>query len=452
MTRLSGLCYPIRQLVSPTQSTVLSLHNLRVRRGTEWEVQLGALELGSGEVAALVGPSGCGKTSVLLSLLGVAPDLVMEGERRLFSGPWPASREELRRVLSGPLVLLLQDAKGSLDPLQKVSVQVHTVTGKPPDECIAALRSLGVEDAVRVAGAYPHQLSGGEAQKVQFTIALLRGPKLLVADEPTSSLDGASIEEFTSGLELLQNRHSTAALIATHDLGLVAALGARTFEFDRGDFVPASSEVPQWPRAVPGELGAPAVTVRGLVKSYGSTHVLRGLDLTVHEGEVVAVVGPSGCGKSTLARILTGHLSPDRGGITGADSAQLLFQDAYASLTPHRTIRSLIQETRRPDFDADQEARNLGLSIAKLASRPGQLSGGERRRAALLRALSVGPSALVLDEPTASLDHPTAVMVIDMVMRVQRRRGLACVLITHDRSLASAQAHRVLSMVDGRLQ
>ena len=452
MTRLSGLCYPIWQLVSPTRTSVLSLHDLRVRRGPDWQVQLSALDLCRGEVAALVGPSGCGKTSLLLGLLGIVTDLVVAGERSLFDKPWPGSGEEVRRVLGGPVVLLLQDAKGSLDPLQKVSAQVQTVTGKPAADCIAALRSLGVEDAARVAGAYPHELSGGEAQKVQFTIALLRGPELLIADEPTASLDGASIEDFTEGLRLLQERHSTAALIATHDLGLVAALGARTFEFDGEGFVPGTNSLLQWPRADPGAVGAPVMSVRGLVKSYGSTEVLRGLDLAVHGGEVVAVVGPSGCGKSTLARILAGHLAADRGEITGGAGVQLLFQDAYASLTPHRTIRSLVDETRRRGFDTEQEAESLGLPAEKLTGRPAQLSGGERRRAALLGALSVEPSILVLDEPTASLDHQTAVMVMDMVMRVQRRRGLACLLITHDRSLATTQAHRVLSLVDGRLQ
>jgi ABC-type dipeptide/oligopeptide/nickel transport system ATPase subunit len=131
---------------------------------------------------------------------------------------------------------------------------------------------------------------------------------------------------------------------------------------------------------------------------------------------------------------------------------QLLFQDAFASLTPGRTIRELLEETRVESFDCDREAAAIGLSADSLDRTASELSGGERRRAALLCALSVDPPVLVLDEPTASLDHDSARSVMMMVMNAQRRRRLACLLITHDREMADAFAHRVLELTQGRLQ
>jgi ABC-type glutathione transport system ATPase component len=458
---------------------VLALHDIRVQRGADWSVSLACLEIGTSEVVALVGPSGCGKTTLLLGWTGLLRDLDVTGGRYVDGAAWPAANTApWRELLAGPVTVLLQDSLAALDPLQRIGVQIDTVTASSVDARRAALRSLGVEDPDRILAARPHEISGGQAQKVLLAIALLRESRLLLADEPTASLDGASIDGFVTGLKLLREWHGTAVLLATHDLDLVRAVGARVFSHRDGRFESADSPVRAWPES-PGSPSAGAVLrVRGLTKSFGATPVLRGIELELGSREVVAVVGPSGCGKSTLARILTGHLQADAGTITcaapgellpeaaagdhanRADRAgamdrardrQLLFQDAFASLTPHRTIRSLLDETRTGSFDSEREAAAIGLCPDALDRTAAELSGGERRRAALLRSLSVCPSVLVLDEPTASLDHDAAESVMMTVMDAQRRGELACLLITHDRGLADAFGNRVLELRDGRM-
>jgi peptide/nickel transport system ATP-binding protein len=434
------------------------------------------LELGASEVAALVGSSGCGKTSLLLGWTGLLPDLDVTGSRRVLGAAWPeANTSPWREMLAGPVTVLLQDAKAALDPLQRIGVQIRTVTGSSVDQCLEALGSLGLSEGKRILESRPHELSGGQAQKVLLAIALLRAPKLLLADEPTASLDGASIDSFVAGVELLRERHGTAILLATHDFTLVEAVGARLFEHHEDAFEAASARSRTWPDWERRECRGVVLRVQGLTKSFGANSVLCDLEMQIAPGEVVAIVGPSGCGKSTLARILTGHLKPDRGRVecasrqkllfqetgrvqadrpteTGVTDRQLLFQDAFASLTPGRTIRELLEETRVESFDCDREAAAIGLPADSLDRTASELSGGERRRAALLRALSVDPPVLVLDEPTASLDHDSARSVMMMVMNAQRRRRLACLLITHDREMADAFAHRVLELTQGRLQ
>ena len=439
--------------VPPTETPVLALSSLRARRSNGWSVGIEELSLRASEVAALVGPSGCGKTSLLLGWTGLLSELDVSGDRLVDGVPCPdADSDPWREMLAGPVTLVLQDPKATLDPLQKVQTQIATVTGAARDDCLAALRALGLSDAERIAGAWPHQLSGGQAQKVLLAIALLRAPRLLLLDEPTGSLDGASIDDLVAGLDLLRERHQTAVLLATHDASLVAALAARVFQFEDGWFRESIGGDNGWPAAERAEPGEEVVlTATGLCKAYGGTTVLSNCDLSLCRSEVVAVVGPSGCGKTTLARILTGHLEADAGNVVGGAGSQLLFQDAYASLTPHRTIGKLIQETRTPLFDVAAETAAVGLPADRLACYPGELSGGERRRAALLRALSVEPHVLVLDEPTASLDHGTAVSVMRMLMEISVLRGLACVLITHDEAMADAVAHRILRFRKGRL-
>ncbi|MEE9127150.1 MAG: ATP-binding cassette domain-containing protein, partial [Planctomycetota bacterium] len=149
---------------------------------------------------------------------------------------------------------------------------------------------------------------------------------------------------------------------------------------------------------------------------------------------------------------LSGHLQPDSGWIGGLNNGvHMLFQEAYASLTPHRSILDLVREIAAPGFSILGEAMRLGLSPDRLLHTAGELSSGQRRRAALLRALSVEPKVLILDEPTASLDRDTASAVMRLVLDVQQQRQLACLLITHDRSLAEAVADEVVEMSEGTL-
>ena len=201
--------------------------------------------------------------------------------------------------------------------------------------------------------------------------------------------------------------------------------------------------------ARPGEVLLQCKDVR---VSLGGHEILRGVDLELCAGEIISIVGPTGCGKTTLARVLSGHLQPDSGWIGGTQhGVQMLFQEAYASLTPHRSILDLVAETAVPGFQIHAEATRLGLSVDRLEHTAGELSAGQRRRAALLRALSVAPKVLILDEPTASLDQDTASAVMSMVLEVLHRHHLGCLLITHDRSLARAVAHEMLEMSEGVL-
>lgn len=439
-------------MVSPADA-VLAVRRLCVGRPGGIRVELPELTLAAGGAAALVGSSGCGKTTALMGLLRLQPELEVEGWVEVCGAELPvAGSSDWRRLLRERLAVVLQDARASLDPLTRLGVQLEQATGASRDQAVEALAALGIEDAQAVLRRFPHQVSGGQAQRVCLAVALLRAPALVVADEPTAALDDERLEDLLRCFEVLRQRTGTAVLVATHDHALIEGLAAEAYRHDSGRFVRAGASVAAWPRAE-GTAGAdPALSCRGIGVLRGGQWILRDFSLDLPRGSIVALVGPSGAGKSTLAKVLSGHLQPDEGEVqqVRAGAVQMLFQDAYASLTPGRTVGALVREVATADFDVAAQARELGLDEKHLGRTAASLSGGERRRAALLRALAVRPEVLVLDEPTASLDRDTAIPVVELLLRTQRRDDVTYLLITHDLDLARAVADSVVKIEDGR--
>ncbi|TFD71082.1 ABC transporter ATP-binding protein [Cryobacterium sp. Hb1] len=214
------------------------------------------------------------------------------------------------------------------------------------------------------------------------------------------------------------------------------------------------------------------IQARGLRKSFGTTDALRGIDLDIHRGEVIAVMGPSGSGKSSLLHCLAGVLVPDGGtvivdGITvsalneARRSALRLtefgFVFQFGQLLPdltavdNITIPLLLGGMRRRQAlkEAHGWLDRLGLETAA-AKLPGELSGGEAQRIAIARALVAHPSVLFADEPTGSLDSLAAENVLTAMLELVRQAGTTLVMITHDPRTA-AYADREIIVRDGQL-
>ncbi|MGE0716734.1 MAG: ABC transporter ATP-binding protein [Alphaproteobacteria bacterium] len=212
-----------------------------------------------------------------------------------------------------------------------------------------------------------------------------------------------------------------------------------------------------------------AVEVK-LASDAGIVNILRGIDLTLHEGETVAVVGPSGSGKSTLLMATAGLERPTAGRITVAgrdlstldedglarfrrDHVGIVFQSFHliATMSALENVAVPLELAGRADaFErARQGLEAVGLGH-RLAHYPGQLSGGEQQRVALARAFATGPRLLLADEPTGNLDGATGEQVIDLLLDLRRRHGTTLMLITHDMALA-ARADRTIRLADGRI-
>lgn len=469
------------------------------------------LTLSAGERLALVGPSGCGKSTVARAVLQLLPPgSVCEGELLLRGqDPRLLRRAALRRLRGEAVGLVFQDPMTRLNPLLTIgehlrdTLDAHRGGGR--QRARELLARVGI-DPERY-GSFPHEFSGGMRQRLAIALALALQPPLVIADEPTTSLDVAVAGQVMAQLSDLCTETGSALLLISHDLAMAGRWCDRIAVLDQGRLVEEAPShqlltAPASPlaqrlvgaarRREGGHSEAPAAAPVLLeVEELRSWHPLPslpwqprwikavdGVSLTLHEGETIGVVGASGCGKSSLCRALMG-LAPVRGGavrLQGVDLRQLrgrslrrarrrlqmVFQDPLACLNPQMTVGEAVADpllihglATRPEARrrARQQLALVGLDPPESfeGRRPRQLSGGQQQRVAIARALILEPQVLLCDESVSMLDAEVQAEVLTLLRHLQDQLGLGLLFITHDLSVAGGFCHRVLVLDGGRV-
>jgi peptide/nickel transport system ATP-binding protein len=475
------------------------------------------LEIASGESVGVLGESGSGKSSVALALMRLLPKnaRVVSGSIEYRGrGVTAFSPAELRAMRGGEVALISQEPALALNPVLPLGKQLADVLlahGKLARQevgarCQEMLRQVGFPDPERIMRAYPHELSGGQRQRVAIAQALICRPKLLIADEPLSSLDAATQADILELLQRLKRDLGLAMLFITHNAGALASLADNIVvmregeaiargtmdalqvsqdEYVQGILFPEKSLANAAPAQGSIRSGAPLLDVRRLSKRFVQKRMLSrkrfvvnsldGIDLSLSARSTVALLGRSGSGKSTLARCLAGFEIADSGEIlldgnpiTTAEKnkggvrrpVQMIFQDAATSLNPRFTARQIVAEPleiARWKSEADRTARamklmaEVGLDADWAARLAGEFSGGQRQRLALARALAADPKLLIMDEALSGLDMPLQAQMVRLLMDLQTRHGLTYLYISHDLNFISLFAQEVVVMDGGRI-
>lgn len=472
-----------------------------------------------GEVVALIGESGSGKTTIALSALGYTkPGLEFAGgEVRLESEDVITMESNQLRALRGQRVAYLaQSAAATFNPALTIGEQVtescvlHGILDqKQANERAETLyRALELPDPDRLGKRYPHQVSGGQLQRLMAAMALCGKPDLLVLDEPTTALDVTTQIEVLKAFKSVIKQEGSAAIYVTHDLSVVAQIADHIVVLYAGEVQEHGSAeqvvnqpthdytrrlmhaVRPPPAAGQGDetLGehkrdVPALKVKDITAGYGRKRngvpaitVLRDVNVSIERGHTVGVIGESGCGKSTLARVMAGLLPAAHGQVLldGNDlqpalqkrdrselqKIQFVFQMADTALNPRQRIDHILG--RPLEFYLGLKGKEKRRRIMELldmvelpqdfAGRyPEELSGGQKQRVNLARALAASPEVLLCDEVISALDSIVGANVIELLKRLRKQTGVSFVFISHDLSTVASFADEIVVLYAGRV-
>ena len=481
------------------------------------------LDVRQGEIVALVGESGSGKTVTARSILGLVGDTAHSEGIVLVEGSdvLTKSGSDLRKMRGSDVSMVFQEPSSSMNPVFPIwwqmaeGLRAHNPKIKKKEireRCIRALTAVGIPDPEKRIDRYPHEFSGGQKQRIMIAMALELGAKTIVADEPTTALDVTVQAEILQLLRNLRDEYGTSIVIITHNMGVVADLADTVAVMYKGRIIerapvrelfanPQEDYTKKLLGAVP-HLGAKSLTAdysaedfqeldsravlvqaKGLEITYPgrlgapSFKAVKGIDFSIHKGEVFGLVGESGSGKTTIGRAMVGLekttggslnvLGQEMRGIKGKQMRELrkrvgfIFQDPATSFNPYFTIEQCIAEPlliNRPDVTAAQRREKVKELLeavelpANYAGRyPHELSGGQRQRVSLARGLVLNPELVIADEPTSALDVSVQAVVLELFQGLQKEFGFAALFISHDLAVIDMVSHTVGVLYRGDL-
>jgi peptide/nickel transport system ATP-binding protein len=468
------------------------------------------LTLDKGEVIGLIGESGAGK-----STFGLASMCYTRGGCRISSGSivfdgmelFGASEDELRKIRGVRISYVAQSAAASFNPAHRLIKQYaetpikHGLMNfhKAEEKAVDIYRRLLLPDPEGIGYRYPHQVSGGQLQRAMVAMAMACTPDLIIFDEPTTALDVTTQIEVLAAIKKITREFNTAAIYITHDLAVVAQIADRIMVLRYGDLIEENNArelmanpKEEYTRALLSvrtlredrDLSATehdiVLEIENVSASYTGKEtekVLENIDLKIRRGRTVALVGESGSGKSTLARVITGLLPPLEGKVIYGGKElppalksrkpetlrimQMIYQMPDTALNPRQRVRDVIgrpltfyfgMKGKEKDDRIRELLEKIELSPKKYKDRyPGELSGGEKQRVCIARALAAKPEMIICDEVTSALDQLVAEEILKLLQDLQNELNVSYLFITHDLATVKAISDEIVVMLQGRI-
>lgn len=470
-----------------------------------------------GEVLALIGESGSGKTTTALALMGYAREgcRIAGGSIRIGNHDVLKLGTRSLREFRGLVVsYVAQSAAASFDPSRSILDQViepvviHGVMSraKARQKAVGLFRELALPQPEVIGSRYPHQVSGGQLQRMMAAMALINDPDVVIFDEPTTALDVTTQIEVLRAFRSAIRGRDTTAVYVSHDLAVVAQMADQILVMRDGAMqelgeaqqvihAPKSGYTAELLAAIQtkdrvgmdlhrqGKV-APLLEIRNLNAGYGpigtdgmpAIPVLRNISLTIRRGEAIGVIGESGSGKTTLAGVISGLVSPCSGELVfeGAPlpkrsrdrqpqslrRIQMVFQMAETALNPRHTVgRTLARPLAFYHGLSGPECATRVFQLLEMVRLPrglvqrlpGELSGGQRQRVNLARALAAEPDLILCDEVTSALDTVVGAAILDLIADLRRELNVSFLFISHDLKTVRSICDQIVVMRQGEI-
>ena len=481
---------------------LIQINNLKIEgfSDEQWHPIINGvnLTLKRGQVMGLIGESGAGKSTLGLAAMGYTqPGCRITGGEILFEGVDLASLRdsEKQKFWGNRMTYVAQSAAASFNPAHRLIDQTtaSAIRFKIKNESDAKkdaqrlYEALNLPNPESIGDRYPHQVSGGQLQRVMTAMAMSPRPDLIVFDEPTTALDVTTQVEVLTAMKNIVEEFNTAAIYITHDLAVVAQMadvikvlryGNEIEEAETRKMLTAPKE--EYTKSLwsvrslekkPVKVQKPILEIKNIDAAYGKFKVLHDVNISVPRGSTVAVVGESGSGKSTTARVITGLLPQLSGSIEFDGEVlpkrledrtkeqkriiQMIYQMADTAMNPRQTVREIIgrplefylglkgKEKERRILELLEMIELDGQFIDRL---PSELSGGQKQRICIARALAADPEFIICDEVTSALDQIVQEGILKLLMKLQKELNLTYLFITHDISTVRAISDQVVVM------
>jgi peptide/nickel transport system ATP-binding protein len=457
-----------------------------------------------GEIMGLIGESGAGKSTLGLAAMGFArPGCRLTSGSIMFDGKdlMKTSEADKRALRGSRIAYVAQSAAASFNPAHQLIDQTVESTVRGGNKSVAEAkadarklyRDLQLPNPDQIGDRYPHQVSGGQLQRVMTAMAMSPRPDLIIFDEPTTALDVTTQVEVLAAMRRIVEHYHTAAIYITHDLAVVAQMADVIKVLRYGETI-EDAETRKMLSNPEKEYTKSLWSVRSIDKaeersgdiilkvdhidaSYtGSAKVLDDVSIEVPRGHTVAIVGESGSGKSTAARAITGLLPPSKGqvifngsplppllkdrSVEQLQKIQMIYQMADTAMNPRHTVRDIIGRPlefylglrgRKRDARLMELLEMIELDESFVDRLPAEMSGGQKQRVCIARALAAGPDLIICDEVTSALDQIVQKGILELLLRLQRELGLTYIFITHDIATVKAISDQIVVMLQGRV-
>lgn len=437
-------------------------------------------QLYENEIVSIIGETGSGKTTLAKYIMG----LNMEVTKITVKEYWlnylriDLNQTMISQLYGNTISMVFQDPVTSLNPTLKIGKQLKIVLKEKYEnmsnnevekriECI--FKEINIDNYKEVINKYPAEISGGMNQRINIALSLIKEPKILIMDEPTSAIDLDNRLNLIELIKKIKQNRKLSVIFITHDILLAKKIADRIIVIKKGKIIEGCKKEnnkfnfnSQYAKKLYKNASLDTKNIypkndiaiiefNNVMKSFNKQQVIDNISFNVYKNDTLGIVGKSGSGKTTICKLIVGIYEQTKGIINIKNNIriEMVYQNPNTSINPKKKIYKILNEenyiNKRKEYNKEeiqQYLKDFNLPIDVLERKSFELSGGQNQIISIIRALLNKPDIIILDEPTSSLDVSSQKKVLDLLKMVKKKYFLTYIIVSHDEKVIDYMCNR----------